>query len=451
MAEIQENKMGVMPVKKLILSMSLPMMVSMLVQALYNIVDSIFVSRISENALTAVTLAFPMQTLMISFGSGIGVGINAILSKSLGEKNYERSDSAANCGILLTIINYIIFLLIGLFVAEKFINSQTTDAEIAYYGTTYLSIICYLCFGALFQMLFERLLQSTGLTIYSMITQMTGAIINIIFDPIMIFGLLGFPRLGVGGAAYATIFGQVVASILAVIFNVKKNKEIHLSLKQAFHPDRSTIGKIYLVGIPSVLMMSIGSVMTYLMNKILIVFSSTATAVFGAYFKLQSFFFMPIFGLNNGMIPVVAYNYGARQKERIKEAVGFSICLSISIMILGTLAFNIIPSNLLDLFSASDDMKAIGVPALRIISVHFIIAGASIILSSTFQAFSMGFYSLIISVCRQLLVLIPVAWALSKTGVLMNVWWSFPIAEVVSLTLSIIFFMHLKKTTIDTL
>lgn len=451
MAELKENKMGVMPIKKLILSMSLPMMLSMLVQALYNIVDSVFVSRISENALTAVTLAFPLQTLIISFGSGVGVGINALLSKALGEKNFKRADSAANSGILLTIVNYIIFFFVGLFVVEKFIYSQTDNPEIAAYGIQYLTVICYLSIGALSQMLFERLLQSTGLTFYAMITQISGAVTNLIFDPIMIFGLFGFPKLGVAGAAYATIFGQTVASILAIIFNIKRNHEIHLSLKEAFKPNFSTIGKIYLVGIPSILMMSIGSIMTYLMNKILIVFSSTATAVFGAYFKLQSFFFMPIFGLNNGMIPVVAYNYGARQKDRIKEAVGFSICLAVGIMVIGTLAFNLVPGTLLDLFNASADMKAIGIPALRIISVHFILAGASIILGSTFQAFSRGSYSLIISVSRQLVVLIPVAWLLSKTGELNNVWWAFPIAEVVSLTLSIIFFFRLKKTTIDTL
>ena len=376
-----------MPVKKLIITMSLPMMISMLVQALYNIVDSVFVSRINENALTAVTLAFPMQTLIISLASGTGVGINALLSKALGEKKFDRSDKAANMGILLTLFNYSIFLIVGLFFAVPFINSQTDDPQIALYGGQYLSIICLLSFGAMFQMTWERLLQSTGKTFYSMITQLTGAIINMIFDPILIFGLFGFPRLEVAGAAYATIFGQFTAGILGMLFNLKINTEIHISLKSIFKPDFKIIKKIYAVGIPSILMMSIGSVMTYSMNRILIVFSSTATAVFGVYFKLQSFIFLPVFGLNNGLIPVMAYNFGARNKERIMEALKFSVGLAFGIMVFGTIIFQLIPGTLLDLFSASEHMKEIGIPALRIISVHFPLAGIAIALGSVFQAF----------------------------------------------------------------
>ncbi len=443
--------MGVMPVKKLIITMSLPMMISMLVQALYNIVDSVFVSRINENALTAVTLAFPMQTLIISLASGTGVGINALLSKALGEKKFDRSDKAANMGILLTLFNYSIFLIIGLFFAVPFINSQTDDPQIAAYGGQYLSIICLLSFGAMFQMTWERLLQSTGKTFYSMITQLTGAIINMIFDPILIFGLFGFPRLEVAGAAYATIFGQFTAGILGMLFNLKINTEIHISLKSIFKPDFKIIKKIYAVGIPSILMMSIGSVMTYSMNRILIVFSSTATAVFGVYFKLQSFIFLPVFGLNNGLIPVMAYNFGARNKERIMEALKFSVGLAFGIMVFGTIIFQLIPGTLLDLFSASEHMKEIGIPALRIISVHFPLAGIAIALGSVFQAFSKPVYSLIISVCRQLVALIPAAWLLSLTGNVRNVWFAFPIAEVVSLCLSIIFFKKIYSDIISKL
>ncbi len=446
-----ENKMGVMPVKKLIVSMSLPMMISMLVQALYNIVDSIFVSQINENALTAVTLAFPMQMLVISFGGGTGVGINALLSKALGEKRFDRADKAANTGIFLTAIHYVGFLLLGLFAAGPFIRSQTTDPEIITFGTSYLSIVLMLSFGAFTQMLFERLLQSTGKTFQSMISQITGAVINIILDPILIFGLLGMPKLGVSGAAYATVFGQMTAGVLAIIFNIRINKEIHFKLKLIFHPDKWTAGRIYAVGIPSILMMSIGSIMTYLMNRILIVFSTTATAVFGVYFKLQSFFFMPVFGLNNGLIPVLAYNYGAKKKARIQEALRFAVMLAFFIMVAGMTVFMLIPDKLLDLFSASEAMKEIGIPALRMIALHFPVAGISIALGSTFQAFSKSVYALVISVSRQLVVLIPAAYLLSLTGMLNLVWWAFPIAEVVSLLLSIYFYTRIKKGILDNL
>ena len=446
-----ENKMGVMPVKKLIVTMSLPMMFSMLVQALYNIVDSIFVSRIDEGALTAVTLAFPLQSHIIAVGSGTGVGINALLSKALGEKNFERSDKAANTGILLTLFSYIVFLAVGIFVSDPFINSQTSDPQIAAYGSTYLRIVCILSIGAMSQMTMERLLQSTGKTFYSMLSQITGAVINMVFDPIMIFGLFGFPKLGVAGAAYATIFGQAVASLLAFYLNVKHNTEITLSLKSVFTPDINIIKRIYFVGVPSILMMSIGSVMTYSMNMILTAFSSTATAVFGVYFKLQSFFFMPVFGLNNGLIPVMAYNYGAKNKERIHEALRFSIGLAVGIMIAGTVVFQLIPGTLLGFFNASEHMKELGIPALRIISLHFPIAGCAIALGSVFQAFSKPVYSLIISVCRQIVVLIPAAWLLSLTGLVTNVWWSFLIAEVVSLTLSVIFYKKVNRDIISKL
>ncbi len=448
---LKENKMGVMPVKKLIVNMSVPMMISMLVQALYNVVDSIFVAQISENALAAVTFAFPLQNLMIAFASGTGVGINSLLSKALGEKNYDRSDAAANNGLLLTIFNYLLFLLVGLFLTDPFIRSQTSVPEILTAGDTYLGIVCMMSFGLFFQITFERLLQSTGLTILSMASQLTGAVINIIFDPIMIFGLFGFPKLGVAGAAYATVLGQCVAALLGLILNLKFNKELHFSLKRILSPDRMIISKIYYVGIPSILMMSIGSAMTYFMNLILAGFSTTATAVFGVYFKLQSFFFMPVFGLNNGLIPVLAYNYGARKKPRIDEALRFALFLAGCIMICGTITMELIPGPLLNLFSASDEMRELGIHALRIIAIHFPLAACGIVMGSIFQALGESIYSLIISLGRQLVVLIPVAWLLSLTGNLNNVWWCFMIAEIVSLVLSLYFFRKVYRKLVKPL
>ncbi len=445
----EENKMGFMPVKKLIITMSLPMMISMLVQALYNVVDSIYVSRISEAALTSVTMAFPLQNLMIAVGSGTGVGINALLSRSLGEKRFERSDAAAGNGLFLTIANYIAFLLIGLFLAGAFIATQTSDPGIAEDGTTYLRIVCCLSLGLFFQMTFERLLQSTGRTLYSMISQGAGAVINIILDPILIFGLMGMPRLGVAGAAYATVIGQFCAAFIGLFLNVKKNVDIHFSLKGVFSPDKEIIGEIYKVGVPSILMISVGSVMTYLMNLILSGFSSTAVAVFGVYFKLQSFVFMPVFGLNNGLIPVLAYNYGARNKRRIQESLRFAMILAVSIMTAGTLIFELFPSVLLKLFDASEDMMKIGIPALRIICLSFPIAGACIAMGSIFQAFARSVYSLIVSVGRQLVVLIPVAFLLARLGNINLVWLAFPIAEVVSGIISITLFRKLYGEVVE--
>ena len=450
-AQRKENKMGVMPVKKLIITMSLPMMISMLVQALYNVVDSIYVARLSESALTAVTLAFPLQNLMIALGSGTGVGINALLSRSLGQKKFDRSDAAANTGLLLTVFNAVVFLLVGLFAAEWFITTQTTEAEIITAGATYLRIVTCFSLGIFFQLTFERLLQSTGLTIYSMISQATGAIINIILDPIMIFGLLGMPALGVAGAAYATVIGQICAALIGLFLNLKFNKEIDFSFEKMFHPQFEIIQRIYAVGIPSILMMSIGSVMTYLMNLILISFSTTAAAVFGVYFKLQSFFFMPVFGLNNGLIPVLAYNYGARNKSRIDEALTFSVMVAFGIMVLGTIVMNLFPAQLLGFFNASGEMLKIGVPALHIISVHFPIAAVCIVMGSVFQAFSQSIYSLIISIGRQLVILIPAAWLLAQTGNVNNVWWCFLIAETASLILSVYYFRKIYASHVAVL
>ncbi len=446
----KENKMGVMPVKQLIISMSLPMMISMLVQALYNVVDSIFVSRIGDHvsALTAVTLAFPMQNLMIALGSGTGVGINALLSRSLGEKRFDRSDAAANSGLLLTFFNFVIFLLIGLFYVRSFILSQTENPLIIEYGTTYLGIICCFSLGIFFQMTFERLLQSTGKTFFSMISQATGAIINIIFDPLLIFGIGPFPELGVAGAAYATILGQFIGASIGLFCNLKYNREITFSFKSILTPKADIIKEIYYVGVPSILMMSIGSIMTYLMNLILSTFSDAATAVFGVYFKLQSFFFMPVFGLNNGLIPVLAFNYGAKRKNRIIESLKFALALALSIMLIGMVTFLVIPEQLLGLFKASGQLLVIGVPALRTICLSFPLAGICIAMGSIFQAFSKSIYSLVISVGRQLVVLIPAAWLLAQTGVLNSVWWAFPIAELASLILSTCFFMKLYRETV---
>ncbi len=443
----KENKMGTMPVNRLLISMSLPMMLSMLVQALYNIVDSIFVSRIDENALTAVSMAFPIQSLMIAIGTGTGVGVNALLSRSLGEKDYEKADKTAVNGVFLYILSYLLFLVVGLLVTTPFYLSQTTDTQIINYGKQYLTIICCCSFGMYMQFIFERLLQSTGKTFYTMITQGTGAIINIILDPIFIFGYFGVPRMGVAGAAAATVTGQVIAGILGIIINEKKNTEIKLRVK-GFRPDGQIIGQIYKVGVPSIIMQAIGSVMTYAMNQILIAFSSTAVAVFGVYFKLQSFIFMPIFGLNNGMVPIIAYNYGAAKKERLVKTLKYSIMYAMGLMAVGFLAFQIFPFQLFALFEASETMLAIGVPALRTISVSFLLAGFCIICGSLFQALGNGVYSLIVSIARQLLVLLPAAYLLSLTGDVKYVWWAFPIAEVVSLAVTVFFVMQINKKVI---
>ena len=443
----EENKMGVMPVNRLLIEMSLPMMISMLVQALYNVVDSIFVSRINENALTAVSLAFPIQSLMIAVGAGTGVGVNALLSKSLGEKNTERANKVAENGVFLAALSYLLFLIIGLTVVKPFYSGQTTDQEILTYGYEYLTVVCCVSFGMYAQFIFERLLQSTGKTVYTMITQGTGAIINIILDPILIFGYFGLPEMGVTGAAVATVAGQIVAAVLAFIINQKKNHEIHLDFR-AFKPDGKIIGTIYAVGIPSIIMQAIGSVMTYGMNRILMVFSSTAAAVFGVYFKLQSFIFMPVFGLNNGMVPIIAYNYGAGKKDRLTSTMKLSIVYAVAIMVVGIAVFQIFPEQLFMLFDASETMLAIGIPALRTISLSFAFAGFCIVTGSVFQALGNGVYSMIVSIARQLIVLLPVAYFLSRTGNINTVWWAFPIAEVVSLLLTIFFLLRINRNII---
>lgn len=439
-----ENKMGYMPLGKLLLTMSVPMMISMFVQSLYNIVDSIFVARISENALTAVSLAFPIQNLMFSVSIGTGVGINSLLSRRLGEKNYEEVDKVANNGILLALIGIVVFVIVGIFVPRPFFESQTDNTEIIEYGVTYMRICLIACAGVFGSITFERLLMSTGKTGLSMVSQLTGTAFNLVFDPILIFGLLGFPKMGIAGAALATVLGQFAAMTVSFILNVRKNKEIHLSFK-GLKPEGQIIGKIYAVGVPSIIVMSIGSILVYFLNIILGSFTTTAIAVYGVYFKLQSFVFMPVFGLNNGSVPIVGYNFGARNKQRVMKTIKLSCLAACSIMLVGVLVFELFPKQLLALFAASDEMLKIGVPALRIIAVHFPIAAFSIILSSVFQALGKGIQSMVISFVRQLIFLLPAVWLLSLTGNIDNIWWGFPIAEFLALAVCCI----LLKQTYD--
>ncbi len=447
MEQTKENKMGTMPVNKLLITMSLPMMVSMLVQALYNVVDSIFVSRINENALTAVSLAFPVQTLMIAVAGGTCVGINAVLSKALGEKEQERADHTAVSGIILMAVSYLLFLAVGLFATRPFYLTQTSDAQIVEFGVQYLSIVCSCSFGLFAQFVFERLLQSTGRTFYIMITQGTGAIINIILDPIFIFGLLGMPKMGVAGAAVATVTGQTIAGVIAMLMNFKKNEDITIRFR-GFRMEREIVGQIYKIGVPSMIMQAIGSVMTYGMNLILISFTPTATAVFGVYFKLQSFIFMPVFGLNNGLVPILAYNYGAGRRDRFIQALKCGILYAVSIMAVGVVIFQTIPEVLLGFFEASDEMLRIGVPALRIICISFLPAGFGIVCGTAFQALGNAVYSMFVSIARQLVVLLPAAYLLALTGEVTNVWWAFPIAEVMSLAMTAIFLIRINSRVI---
>ena len=451
MEQNERSKMlGTMKMSRLIPKISVPIMVSLLVQALYNIVDSIFVAKLSEDALTAVSLGFPMQNLVIAFATGLGVGINALLSRSLGEHNQKMVNESARQGLFLQMCAAVLFMLVGFFGAGMFIRSQTADAAIAADGITYLKIcigICPFCFLSIF---FERMLQATGKTQLSMVAQMTGAVINIIMDPILIFGLLGFPAMGVAGAAAATVFGQFCSALTAMLLHLKCNHEIHLDLR-GFRPNGHVIGVILGVGVPSIIMASIGSVMTYSMNRILNGFTSTAVAVFGVYFKLQSFIFMPVFGLNNAIVPIIAYNYGARYPQRMKKTIKLACVVAMSIMFTGFLLLQLIPQVFLGFFDASAEMLTIGVPALRTISISFLAAGVCIIIGSTFQALGKGIYSMFVSIARQLVVLIPVAWLLSRTGVLRTVWWAFPIAEIMGVLCTTLFFLHLNKTVIKPL
>ncbi len=446
----EENKLGVMPITKLIWNMSLPIIASMLVQALYNIVDSWFVSRVSEQALTAVSLAFPAQNLMIGLATGTAVGVNALMGRALGAGLRERADKVANNGVFLAVVGFVISALLGLTCSDLFFRSQTQVENIIQMGNDYLRIVTIGSLGMFCQIMYERLLQGTGRSILSMYTQGLGAIINIILDPIFIFGL----KMGVAGAAVATIIGQFCGCALAIYFNHKKNTDITLSLR-GFRPNWRLIGEIYAIGLPSVIMIAIGSVMTFLMNKILITYHAaheTAATAFGVYFKLNSFIFMPIFGLNNGVIPIVAYNYGAQNRRRMMATIKRSALYACCIMVFGTVLFWAIPDTLLRLFDASDVMLAAGVPALRIISLSFCMAGACIALGSSFQALGKSMYSMITSIVRQLVFLIPIAYVLARYGASVGnsdlVWWCYPLAEIFSLTLTLVFFSRMYKTII---
>ena len=439
--------MGVMPVRQLLITMSLPMMISMLVQALYNVVDSMFVSYISEYALTAVGLAFPAQNLMISVGVGTGVGVNALLSKSLGEKNFDAANKAAVNGIFLAFCSWAVFALLGGFFSRTFMILQTDVPEIIAYGDTYLTIIAVASAGMMFQICVERLLQSTGKTIYTMLSQGLGAVINLILDPLFIFGLGPFPAMGIAGAALATVTGQCVGALLGLLCNLRRNPEITLSFR-GFRPHGVTIRKIYAVGVPSIIMASIGSVMTFGMNKILGAFNSTAVAVFSAYFKLESFIFMPVFGLNNGIVPIIAYNYGARKPDRIRAAAKLGFLYGAVIMAVGMLLFWLIPGPLLGIFNASGYMLEIGIPALRLISLSFLPAAFGIVTSSVCQALGHGVLSLIVSVLRQLVLILPVSWLLGRFVGLSAVWAAFPFAEIFSFLLSVVFMGYMFKTVV---
>ena len=445
-----ENKMGVMPVNRLLFSMSLPMILSMLVQALYNIVDSIFVAQIGETALAAVSLAFPVQNLIIAVSVGTGVGVNALLSPSLGEKNQENANLAAVNGLFVFFLSYLLFAVFGLFFARMYFTVQTSNPEIIEQGTIYLSICSIFSFGIFLEIALERIMQSTGRTIYNMITQGLGAIINIILDPILIFGLFGFPRMGIMGAAVATVIGQIIAMLLLLYFNIRKNSDVNLNMRR-FRPDTAIIAEIYRVGLPSIIMQSISSVMTFGVNKILLLFSETAVSVFGIYFKLQSFIFMPVFGLNNAMVPIVAYNYGAARKDRIMKTIRSSVTAAVVIMLAGLAIFQIFPEQLLYLFDASEHMMGIGVPALRIISLSFLFAGYCIVIGSVFQALGNGVYSLITSAARQLVCILPAAWLFASVFGLHAVWYAFPLAEIISVVLTTLLFRRIYQKKIQLL
>ena len=445
-----ENKMGVMPIPKLIINMSLPMILSMLVQALYNVVDSFFVARYDQAALTAVSLAFPAQNLMIGFATGTAVGVNALLSRALGAKDTERANQVAENGVFLALVCYVLFLLFGLFGVRAFFAAQTEVEAFINYGVDYLTTICCFSFGVFGQIMFERLMQSTGRTIYTMFTQGTGAIINIILDPIFILGL----RMGAKGAAIATVIGQIIAFGMAVVLNHRKNVEIRLDMRR-FRPNLHMIGRIYAIGLPSILMMAIGSVMTFFMNIILITYTAAqelAATVFGVYFKLNSFVFMPVFGLNNGIIPIIAYNYGAQNRRRMVQAIKMAVIYAAGYILLGLLAFMLIPGPLLKIFNASEEMLRVGIPAIRIIGSTFLFAGTCIAMGSVFQALGYGVYSMIVSFARQLVALLPSAYLLARlglrTGIDWLVWLSFPIAEVASLITTLILFSRLYRNVI---
>ena len=447
---LQENKMGVMSEGKLLMNMALPMIASMLVQALYNVVDSIFVSQVSESAVTALSLAFPIQNMQIGFAVGIGVGVNSLLSKSLGERNQEAANRAAGNGLILMLIVTVLFMAFGLFGVRPYYEMQSTVRETVEGGIAYSQICCILTVGVFLSILGERLLQSTGRTVYTMITQSTGAIINIILDPILIHGWFGAPAMGIAGAAVATVIGQWAAAALVWFFNFKFNPEVQLGLRY-LRLDGKTVRQILTVGVPSIVMNGIGSVMNFGMNQILQGFTETATGVFGVYFKLQSFFFMPLFGLNNAAISIIAFNYGAKKPQRITKTLKIACAVAFALMMAGFLAFQLVPDVLLGLFNPSDAFLSIGRAALRTISWSFPVAAFCIVLGASFQALGNGIYTTITSLCRQMLVLLPVAYLLSLTGDVEKVWLSFLVAEVASAAATFYFFRRIYREKIQPL
>ena len=449
-SSLQENKMGVMPIGKLLVNMALPMIISMIVQALYNVVDSIYVSQISESAVTALSLAFPVQNLQIGFAVGIGVGVNSLLSKSLGERNQENANRAAGNGLFLMLVAAAGFMIFGFVGVRSYFEIQSTVAETVEGGIVYTRICCLLTVGVFVQVLMERLLQATGRTVLTMVTQGTGAIINIILDPILIHGWFGLPALGIAGAAWATVIGQWAGAALGVYLNLKHNPEVQLR-RRYFAPHWTTIRTVLTVGIPSIIMNGIGSVMNFGMNQILQGFTETATSVFGIYFKLQSFFFMPLFGINGATISIIAFNYGARKPERITRTLKISSCAALTLMLVGLSVFQFFPDLLLGMFNPTQEFLAIGRSALRIISLCFPLAAVCIILGASFQALGNGIYSTITSLCRQMLVLLPVAYLMSLTGNVNNVWLAYPIAEAVSACVTAFFFARIYKRKIKPL
>lgn len=433
-----ENKMGIMPIRRLLITMSGPMMLSMLIQALYNVVDSMFVSYISESALTAVSLAYPVQNLMIAVATGTGVGVNALLSRSLGEKNYEAANRTAGNALFLSGVSCAVFAILGLTCSRLFFALQVKDPEIIALGRDYLFYIMLFSAGCFGQIIFSRLLQSTGKTFYSMVIQMAGAGLNIVLDPLLIFGMGPFPALGVAGAAIATVISQLVGTGLGIYYNLRRNPEISIQ-REHLLPSAPVVLRIYSVGLPSILLQTVASVLTFGLNQILVSFSETAAAVYGVYFKLQGFAFLPILGMNNGMVPIVAYNYGARKPERIVQTIRLSILYALAIMVVAVLVFQLFPDKLLGIFRASEAMLEIGVPALKTLSLCFLIGGFTIVASSVFQALGKGLLSMTISVVRQLILVLPLAHLLSLTGRLELVWWAFPVAEVLAGILAAVF------------
>jgi len=466
--DLRENKMRTMPVGKLLFTMALPLAISMLVQAFYNIIDTYFVSLVSTDATGALSMAFPIQNLQIGCATGVAVGVNSLLSKSLGEGNRERANRAAGNGIVLMAVFIAVFMLFGFFATEGYYSMFQINATTREYGISYTSICSIFTLGIFVEIMGERLLQASGRTVYTLFTQGIGAVLNIILDPLFILGSAGlqerfgitlpfaFPAFGVAGAAIATVIGQWVAATMAVIFNLTRNPDVKLGLRY-LRPDKEIMGKILTVGVPSIVMMAIGSIMNFGMNKVFLSFShvhgQTPANVFGIYFKLQSLFLMPLFGINNASVSIVAYNYGARQPGRITKNMKCALASALTIMLVGFAVFQVIPDKLMGIFGSSGDAQSVelvrmGVNAMRIVSIHFPIAAVGIALGASFQGLGNGIYSTITSLCRQLVALLPAAYLLSLTGNVDNVWWAFPIAEVVSMIFTLIFYSRIYKQKI---